>query len=286
MLRIGCADIYIPWYFIKETIAKDDKRTHKDIKPMRLERFTVVSTVLRDLIYISYRVPSSRIRALVPPALPLHTLGDQVFVSVVIMRNTDVGPVWLPRPRPTYNQLNIRTYVHHPVTGQNGVYFFKSGITSLFALIVPRLLGLPWQHIKLRIEAGKDALGADQYNVNGDFHGEVAMEASKQLRNEKSDSPSTRHDDVIHITTPDIGFVTSTDRETLLYFPVEHQFVEPASCSLISFRFPLIQQIGLITREELSKPDSILLVPATNFLVHLPPKRLRIVQNRPTRGKT
>lgn len=120
---------------------------------MVLERLTVVSTFLKDLLYISYLVPLERVRHLVPSALRLQTIGGIVFVSAVMMRNTDVGPVWLPWPRQHYNQLNIRTYVDDPVTGGSAVFFFRSGITSLTALAVPRLLGLPWEKIILHIES-------------------------------------------------------------------------------------------------------------------------------------
>lgn len=234
------------------------------------ERLTIVSTLLKDLLYVSYLVPSERVRHLVPSVLQLQTMEDMVFVSVVMMRNTDVGPVWLPWPRQQYNQLNIRTYVDDPVTGGRAVFFFRSGITSLTALAVPRLLGLPWEKITLHIESVSTGNGLCTLKAGGHFHGTVTMEAQANRR--CSASPP---DAAERITAPQIGFVLATDRQRLLRFRVKHPFVEPVLCDMTAFLFPLLEQTGMVKKEEMGQPHSVLLVPSTQFLVYLPPRRAR-----------
>ncbi|HAR96731.1 MAG TPA: hypothetical protein DCR97_12340 [Deltaproteobacteria bacterium] len=237
-----------------------------------LQRFGTVSTLLKDLLYISYLVPSSRLHALVPSSLPLSTIGKEVFVSVVAMRNTDVGPVWLPWPRQHYNQMNIRTYVEDPMTGKQGVFFFKSGITSFGALAVPRMLGLPWEKIDLHIRREVDSSGACRYRANGDFHGRIMVEVGGLVQQRGADPGAEMHDAAVHITAPDIGFVKANAREKLLSFGVKHQFIEPLRCELIDLQFPLLEHLGIVEREEMDKPHSVFLVPEAKFLVYLPPR--------------
>jgi len=239
-----------------------------------LERFGTVSTLLKDLLYISYLVPSSRLRPLVPSSLPLRTVGGDTFISLVVMRNTDVGPVWLPWPRQYYNQMNIRTYVDDPITGKRGVFFFKSGITSLSALAVPRMLGLPWEKIDLQIRREADSFGAYRFRAYGNFHGRIVIEAGDLVQQSGMESSASIHDAAVHITTPDMGFVETTVRQKLLSFRVEHQFIEPVSCELLDLQVPLLERLGIIEREEMGKPHSVFLVPEAKFLVHLPPRRM------------
>lgn len=241
-----------------------------------MQRLAVVSTLLEDLLYISYLMPAVRIRGLVPSVLPLRTIGDKVLVSVVVMRNTDVGPVWLPWPRQQYSQLNIRTYVNDPVTGGNGVFFFRSGITSLLSLALPRLLGLPWERIRLHIETGPDPAGLRHYKANGDFDGKLTMEVREEKGTKALEHFSSVHDAAVHITAPDVGYTAGTGRQRLLFFRVEHEFVEPVTCELINLQLPLLDQLGVVTFEEMRQPHSVFLVPKTRFLVHLPPMSRRL----------
>jgi hypothetical protein len=239
-----------------------------------LKGLGTVSTLLKDLLYISYLVPSSRLRALVPSALPLRTVGGESFISLVVMRNTSVGPVWLPWPRQHYNQMNIRTYVDDPITGKHGVFFFKSGITSLSALVVPRMLGLPWEKIDLQIRTEADSFGAYRYRADGDFHGRITIEVGHLVQQQGMGPSASTREAIIHITTPDTGFVGTTARQKLLSFRVEHQFIEPVRCELLDLQFPLLERLGIIERGEMDKPHSVFLVPEAKFLVHLPPRRV------------
>ena len=226
-----------------------------------LKGLGTVSTLLKDLLYISYLVPSSRLRALVPSALPLRTVGGETFISLVVMRNTSVGPVWLPWPRQHYNQMNIRTYVDDPITGKHGVFFFRSGITSLSALVVPRMLGLPWEKIDLQIRTEADSFGAYRPRADGDFHGRITIEVGDLEQQQGMGSFASIRDAAIHITTPDMGFVETKARQKLLSFRGEHQFIEPVCCELLNLQFPLLERLGIIDGARWKNRSSVFLVP-------------------------
>lgn len=115
-------------------------------------RILGVRMTLNNVLYISYAALAKKLRKLVPEPLELATKGNgMAFVSVVILRSTRVRLRLLPFLRFSYNQLNIRTYVIDPLSGQNTVYFLHSGVTSAFISRVTRISGIPWQFIDLNI---------------------------------------------------------------------------------------------------------------------------------------
>ena len=61
-----------------------------------------VEMALNHVFYISYLVPESRVRGIVPEVLPLSVVDrDNIFVSVVILQSARVRLSSLPWLRPT-----------------------------------------------------------------------------------------------------------------------------------------------------------------------------------------
>ncbi|MEJ2740274.1 MAG: DUF2071 domain-containing protein [Dehalococcoidia bacterium] len=109
--------------------------------------------LLNNVVYVSYMLPAKRILPLVPDKLSLALVdGEKAFLSIVILRCRDVHLASFPFPRFDYYQLNVRTYVIDPYTGNQAVYFLKSGVTALPISTATRVFGLSWQHIKLTVE--------------------------------------------------------------------------------------------------------------------------------------
>ena len=70
-----------------------------------LTRAMSVHMTLRHVLYVSYLLPASQVRPVVPRVLPLAILEpDSVFVSVVCLACEGVRAAALPWPRFTYNQ--------------------------------------------------------------------------------------------------------------------------------------------------------------------------------------
>ena len=234
-----------------------------------------VSTTLRHLIYISYLVPASRVRPLVPAALRLDTVdGDRLFVSLVLLKSTAVRPPWLPWSPIAYNQLNLRTYVRHPQTGERAVYFFTSAITSRLMLLGPHLLGLPWKHIRMELKAeGHAEKGNSRYSIAGvlrdPFRIGIEQSPTRVTRIEPFDDP---REGILHITMPSLGFISS--REGIYLFRVVHPFARPSKGGMVVCDFPDIVKTGLVTQDEIKNPEIILIVDRVDFLILMPPARL------------
>jgi len=217
---------------------------------------------LRDVLYISYRVPSTRIRPLVPSALPLASIDDRVFVSLVAMQCRQVHISSLKWLGFNYDQINLRTYVIDPETGKPAVYFFKSGVSSRFISMATRIIGIPWQRISfaLRIESS-GINNIDKYRASGHWYGDIDIEM--QTSGDINQDMST----VEHITGPRAGFIGSGD--SLKRIDIEHKALEIRALSLSRFKFSLPVEAGLLQESELESPNSVLMVPVSKFTIHI-----------------
>ena len=229
-----------------------------------LSRFTTVKMDLEDLIYISYLVPSDRLRKTVPLVLPIASDGEgQVYVSFVAMKCKRVRLSGLRWPRFNYDQLNLRTYVSDPQTGAPAVYFLQSGVSISTVPLITRLLGIPWEKISFDL----NMIAGSLYQASGKWLGEIEFEI--ESRNNEAVQESIIH----HLTGPMIGFIG--DEGKLRRFKIGHRSLKVHPVVLNSIRFPLPVSRGLIMENELQRPDNVLMVPKTEFTVYLPPHRVR-----------
>ena len=221
----------------------------------------MVKMELQNVLYLSYLVPVDRLRPLVPPGLRLNATGSAVFLSIVAMQCRKVHLSFLGWPSVSYDQLNLRTYVIDPKTGDPAVYFFRSGVSSNLIPVATRLLGIPWERISFSLAAEQDGSGADFYKAAGDWNGEIEI----QMKSAPAEDSDATVIDVI--TGPLAGFIGSGER--LKRIAIKHQVLDVRRLSLLQIRFPLPVEAGLLAAPELEKPDSVLIVPESQFSVFI-----------------
>jgi uncharacterized protein len=98
-----------------------------------------------DLLFMHWRVPYDRLRALIPAALELDTFEGDAWLGVVPFRMSGVRPRFVPEvPMVSdFPELNVRTYVS--AGGRPGVYFFSLDAHNPVAVRLARLtFGLPY----------------------------------------------------------------------------------------------------------------------------------------------
>jgi hypothetical protein len=226
---------------------------------------------LDDVLYISYAVPAIKLRELVPEPLQLATLGkDIAFISIVILRSTRVRLKILPLIQFNYNQLNIRTYVIDPISGQQAVYFLRSGVTSSVISFMTRMSGIPWQLVNLDIEANPYQ-ETGSYLARGNWYGDYYLNC--QLLGEDTKEIlwfENRKKAVDFLIRPLIGFIG--DNRRLGRFEIRHPEVEPQLWQLTEFDFPLFKNLGVVN--ELDNPHSIFFLPTADFSIYLPPRKI------------
>jgi len=180
----------------------------------------------------------------------------------------------MPWPRFAYNQLNVRTYVVDPATGAHAVYFIRSGVTSRVTSALTGLIGLPWEHIDLRLESasGHDSDQADVTAV-GRWGGDVRIMAHVSTSMPASVHPFDSVESAIdHLTGPLIGFIGPEN--AVKRFEIRHKALEVHQAGLQEMRFDLLPTIDLVDSRRMQQPDNLLHVPEAEFTVCLPARRM------------
>jgi len=218
---------------------------------------------LANVIYISYRLPVSRIRPLIPNVLPVASdHNNNAFVSFVAMSCRRVRLSAFPWPRFNYDQLNLRTYIRDPKTGDPAVYFFQSGVSLGIIPPITHLAGIPWEKISFQLHSD----GVSGYQASGQWRDDIHFEIVAPDGELPEDSV------VEHLTGPMMGFMGSNGK--LRSFRISHRALEVRPARLKSIEFSMPINNGLITADKLRQPDSVLMVPHAQFTVYLPPRRI------------
>jgi hypothetical protein len=231
-----------------------------------------VRMTLRDVFYVSYVLPAKILQPLVPEALRLAVRGDgAAFVSLVALRSTQVRLTSFPFIRFNYNQLNIRTYVIDPVSGQPAVYFIRSGVTSHLISLAAGTLGIPWEFIKFAINfAGSKEIRSSK--ISGDFEGRFALKLHSAENS--SQAPfffQDRKEAVDFLIRPLIGFSGNSRR--LARFTIQHPEVQPESWALEELDCPILNK--LVPVESTGNPHSVFYLPVADFSIYMPPERIK-----------
>jgi hypothetical protein len=242
-----------------------------------LRQLATVEMFLSHLLYVSYLLPKSRIRPFLPANLaPATVTGDLLFLSLVVFRGKTVAAMRIPAIPFTFDQVNIRTYVIDPETGGPAVYFLNCGISSGPITTLYKLTsGMPVEHIPFRLSVEKGPFSEYlSYGAQGDWHGGFVIETEEVEPELKELSPFTAVEDAVsYLIDPLVGFYGS--QALLRRLPVYHPPLIPRVCAVRKILFPYLQELGLVTGDELERPHSALLVPGTPFHIYLPPGRPR-----------
>jgi hypothetical protein len=233
-----------------------------------------IEMTLHNVIYLSYRLPHDMIRPLVPALLPLAVIDkDTVFISIVLLRSQAVHPTITPIPRFNYEQVNVRTYVRDPQSGESGVYFLNCAVSSGFISLVTKSIGLTWEYrIINRTETSGNA-GDLTINVNGSWHGNFAVEVNSGVNDNPVYSPfKSGQEAADYLIRPLMGFLGDS---TLKRFRIWHPPVDPVSIKLVSIEFPMLRMLQLDHQIDLSAPHSVFLVKNARFYIYLPPVRVK-----------
>ena len=226
-----------------------------------LPQLLTIKMDLHNLLYLSYLVPADRLRPLVPSWLTLDSLENKVFLSIVAMQCRRVHLSHLQWPNFGYDQLNLRTYVIDPITGNPAVYFFQSGVSSKIIPAATRILGIPWAHISFNLLTERSADGTDFYRAIGNWNGEIEILMKSSL------IKNTQDNIIRHITEPMAGFIGGGKK--LKRIVIEHKVLDVRFLSLSQIKFNLPVDTGLLAASELDKPDSVLIVPQSRFSVFI-----------------
>ena len=237
-----------------------------------LKKLLSVEMLLRDMLYVSYLIPASRLRTIIPHYLkPALIDGENVFVSLVIFRGKTSGMATIPTPRIPFDQVNIRTYVIDPLTGKPSVHFVHCGISgSLITFLYRTVSGMPVHHTPFSIDPEKSRDGAySRFSVSGTWYGAFTIEAEETSPTLTTLPPfPTVQEAIDYLIDPLVGFYY--DGSIVRRLEVYHAPLVPRVCRPTKIIFPYLSQLGIVPNEDIPIPHNVLLVPFTPFLIYLP----------------
>jgi len=240
-------------------------------------RLTDVSSTLRDFVITTYDVDAQRLASLLPPGIDVErfSFGDgreRALVSAVSFLNTRFYVHFAPFVVLECEQTNYRAYVRRD--GQRAVWFFGTSLASPFVYL-PRLAWqLPWH----RMHVTRASRWRSDHLETLDWHGRAAG-AEERLRLRGTGRALTTLDgfssaDETHaiLTHPLVGYLRRRDG-TIATYGVWHAHLVMEEAEVLDARFEKLEALGLVAPAQ--KPHSVLVQRETEFLVLLPPRRVR-----------
>lgn len=230
------------------------------------------------MLFLNYRIPSERLRPLVPEELELETIIEDGssfgFISAVAFTNLDIKAGVLPLLRAHSDQINYRTYV---TAGEGpAVYFFDMKIDSRVLATGTSFLGLPVSHEDITIKtrpvsetegAEKSALSPGYprfYRVESEGPEGLTVEAIVgEASTRRSELPSE------FITERPIGYVKAPGGG-MLKIAVEHEKIETVPARVTQVESRLFKSLGLLNEEEMSTPYAAFYTPEITFITTPP----------------
>jgi uncharacterized protein YqjF (DUF2071 family) len=236
-----------------------------------------VQLAVSNLLFINYGVPPERLRALVPEELELDTSTDTAghevaFVSAVPFHVAELRSSLLPIMRPSFDQVNYRTYVN---AGEGpAVYFFHMNVNSRMISAATIMLGMPASHEEIEIltEPVSPAPGSEVRAVRCSVksEGHYGLEADIEIGGRHASiGPQERAIPPDFITERPIGYVKSA-ADGIVKITVEHPRLDAVTAHVNSARATALEALGILNMDESTHPHSVLYVKEALFRTYPP----------------
>lgn len=242
-----------------------------------------VITTLKHFALVNYAVPPERVRPFVHPRFALDCFpgphgAPRVWISVVPFEDQDFRFFHMPALRFHFGQTNYRTYVVDRTTGQRAVWFFGTTLDSLTVLLPRYLWRLPWHHGNIRFDCTFDSrLGRyTQYRMRTASKWapvELTLEDTGEAISQLHGFPDLESG-LVQLTHPLSGYYYCRDGQ-LGGYTIWHDRLSCTSALCRHARFGLLHRLGLVSFDEQQHPHSVLMQHETEFIIHLPPTRLK-----------
>ena len=260
-------------------------------------RFGLID-VRSDLLHfalITYALPAERLRPHIPPRFDIPTFpinGEQLaLMSAVPFLDADFHFYRLaPFLKWQFAQTNYRVYVVDRETGEHCVWFFGTTLGSWVVYLARTLWRIPWHYADYDMicDYNPSRRAYDRYEM---YHfskwatAEIELEDTGE-RMALIPGFSTLDEQLLILTHPIIGYFYRLPNERRLSsskpsgvldvgtYSVWHEEIPLTVGKAKHLYFSLYERLGLLSREEMESPHSVLICPRTTFEVHLPPKRV------------
>lgn len=236
-----------------------------------------------DLLHfalITYALPAERLRPHIPERfdIPTFPINGQplALMSAVPFLDADFHFYRLaPFIKWQFAQTNYRVYVVDRETGEHCVWFFGTTLGSWVVHVARTLWRIPWHYARYEIDCPYNAQrrAYDRYHFS-----KTSDWASAEIELEDTGEPmalhpcfSTLDEQILILTHPIVGYFYRLDSRPGTY-SVWHEEIPLTVGKAKHLYFSLYERLGLLSREEMENPHSVLICPKIMFEVHLPPR--------------
>lgn len=233
---------------------------------------------LKHFAIITYAVPPDRFRGIFPERFRLDTVevnGQEMgLISVVPFIDVDFTSAVFPFPKFTMGQTNYRIYIIDSETGERCVWFLGTTLDS-WTLAVPRYLwNLPWHAGKVSFDCERNELSGlyDKYWMETASSWAEASVSLVQSESDQFNFPGFPDVEsaLVYLTHPLAGFYYRRDGKLGTY-RVWHKELDVKPAKLVSAKFKLLSNLGIVNESEQSSPYNVLIEPLNEFTIYLPP---------------
>lgn len=263
-------------------------RSPREILDKRLHRpaggLIDVRSLLLHFALITYALPKARLAPHIPTdrfEIPEFDIGGQrlALMSAVPFLDLDFRfPHLAPFLKFRFGQTNFRVYVIDRATGEQVVWFFGTTLGSPLVHAARTLWRIPWHYARYEIDCQWDE-PTRRYTRYGYTVRSPWCDADMRLTDTGEplallDGFTSLDELRLILTHPTVGYFYRTDGQ-LGSYSVWHEEIPLTVGRAETLYFSLYERLGLLSREEMQRPHSVLLCPAIEFEVYLPPRRVR-----------
>lgn len=241
-----------------------------------------VVTTLKHFAIVTYAVAPELVRPYLHPRFEpeLFTADEgtkRTWVSMVPFEDQDFRFVGAPWLKLRFGQTNYRTYVIDRENGSHAVWFFGTTLDSLSVNIPRHLWKLPWHRGRIRFDCEFDSARGAYANYQMTTRSEWApveleLEDSGQMVTEL-DSCGDLEGGLVILTHPLVGVFYRRDG-ALGSYGIWHDRLSLTTGQCVRARIGLFDRLGIVPFADQLNPHSVLIQPATEFTIYLPPRRL------------
>ena len=240
-----------------------------------------VDTTLAHFAIITYLVDPEVAQSHIHPRFQLDLVEwkgcEYALLSVVPFVDQDFRFSKIPWPKWRFGQTNYRIYVTDSQTGEHVAWFFGTSLDSLSVYVARHLWKLPWHKANIQFDCKFDTQ-AERYTTYRMKTTNSWADAEIQLAD--TGKPPT---ELLGFDNLESGLVSPTQRPRGYYFrrdgqlgsySIWHERLRPSVGNIVSARFDLLDDLGLVESAEIGNVHSVLIQNRTEFTIYLPHRRV------------
>jgi len=198
----------------------------------------------------------------------------KALISVVPFLDQDFRFARLPWPTWRFGQTNYRAYVTDSLSGEQVAWFFGTSLASATVAIPRFLWKLPWHRAQIHFSTTYDHTQrryTDYRMKSKSKWAPATVElADSGLPPEELLGFPDLEAGLVLLTHPLRGYFYRRDGK-LGSYTIWHDQLQPTMGRVVSAQWPLLQQLGLVNDGAGSAVHSVLMQPAVDFTIYLPP---------------